>query len=240
MAVPRALLQRVGLQRRDRRVDSPRAAAPWPASRASTRDRAAAPPAPRRGSPAPAGQRGVPGPDLGPASGQQPPHEVQRPGNGEHRGVVLGPHPVELQTEARAIGARRVRAVADGQRADERLPIAADLEEGGALRGAEPLVAVAGVVGGAQRPEVEGQHPRRVRAVDQHVDARSWSAGHQRLHREDDPRRAGDVVEQRQAGPGRHRRQHRLGDLLGAADGEGDVGPPPPGPRCARRLPGAR
>src|SRR4051794_27014335 len=90
------------------------------------------------------------------------------------------------------------------------LAIGAHVEEAGALGGAEPFVAVARVVRGAEGAQIERHHPGRVGAVHQGVD----TAGVQRLDeapdRKDQAGRARDVVEEGQAGTRRHGREDRL------------------------------
>ena len=57
-------------------------------------------------------------------------------------------------------------APADDRAVDALLPLGAHVEEAGAFRRAQPLVAVAGVEVGAERGEVEVDLRDRVRAVD--------------------------------------------------------------------------
>ena len=92
-------------------------------------------------------------------------------------GGVAGPGPVELEAEARAIGPRRVGAVADDQRADAGLPVAADVEEArlpserratcGSCRCSTPRRA----------REVDRHHARRVRPSTSTSTPRAWRAG---------------------------------------------------------------
>ena len=89
-------------------------------------------------------------------------------------------------------------------RHDERVdPLAAigpDPKHARALRAAQPLVAVARPVGGAQAVEVDRHHARRVRAVDQRVDPAAVELGDQLGDGQDQGRRAGDVADQDEPG----------------------------------------
>ena len=89
-----------------------------------------------------------------------------------------------------------VRAVRDRVRADAGLAVGPGVEERRALRRADPLVEVAGVPGGAEPIEVEGQHARRVRAVDERLDPALGERGDDPLDRKHERRRARDVADQ--------------------------------------------
>jgi hypothetical protein len=102
-------------------------------------------------------ERVVAGPQLGPAAGEQLTEPADRWRYTQPRARVVGAGPVELLPQARA-RAPRVVAVADDGRVDVGLAIAADVQHAGALRRAHPLVKVAGVVGGAEGPQVEREH----------------------------------------------------------------------------------
>ena len=148
--------------------------------------------------------------------------------------AVGSPVPVQSNSSRKRerSGARRVGAVAD-RRAGRTLglPVAPHPEERRALGRAEPLVAVAGVVGGAERAEIERHHPRRVGAVDQRVDAaaararrRGAAIGSTRAGR------AGHVIEQRQPRARRDRGQHRVHHLVGRRERKRDRRDHHPGP----------
>ena len=94
----------------------------------------------------------------------------------------------------------------------------------GALRRADPLVQVAGVVRRADRADVEREHARRVRAVDQRVDAARGQLLHDPLDGEDQRRLAGDVVDEQQPRAVGDFLQHALDDDVRRANREGDVG----------------
>ncbi len=100
--------------------------------------------------------------------------------------------------------------VAHRQRQHAVLPIAADVEKARSLRRAKPLVAVAGVVRGADPAHVQRQHPRRVRAVDQRVHSALGERAHQRLDREHQPGGAGHVIDEGQPRARRDRGEHRV------------------------------
>src|SRR6266446_6569391 len=168
------------------------------------------------------GQRAVARHELGPAAGEEPAQESDRLGHAEIGRRVVAPRPVELQQEARPIRARIVGAVADHDRPHAAPAVAADVEEAGALRRAQPLVAVAGVVRGTERAEVERQHAGRVRAVDQRVDAAPGELAHEPLDGQHEARRAGHVIEQREPGARRDPRQHGFNDRVRRREREGN------------------
>jgi len=92
--------------------------------------------------------------------------------------------------------------VADDGRADAVLTIFANVEESGAFRGADPFVAVAGVIGGAEFLQVERDHPGGVGAIHQHGNAAVFQFGNDALEWEDESGLAGDVIEQGDPGAG--------------------------------------
>ena len=108
--------------------------------------------------------------------------------------------------------------MADRQRPQAVVQVGPHVEVGGPLRGAEPLVAVAGVVGGTQRVELEAQHAWSVGAVDEGLDAALAQGGHQRLDRHAQARLARDVVDQNQPCPVGDRLEHALQHDRGIRD----------------------
>ncbi len=110
--------------------------------------------------------------------------------------------------------------MADRQGDNLALFVASHLKKGSSLRRAQPLVAVTGVVGGVERPQVERNHSRRAGPVDQAVDAEQTQLGHQPLHREDHRRNAGDVVQHRQARSLCNAAQHAVHRHAFRTDGE--------------------
>ncbi len=84
---------------------------------------------------------------------------------------------------------RGIGAVGDRAGADTRLPIAPDVEEGRTLGRADPLVQIAGVLGGAEPVEVEREHARCVSAVDERVDPPLRQRRDQPFDRQDEGRR---------------------------------------------------
>jgi hypothetical protein len=162
--------------------------------------------------------------DLLPPAGQQLAHDVEGLADTEQGGRIAGPGPVELEPEARPVGPGRVGPVADDQRADAGLPVPPDVEEAGSLRSAEPLVTVAGVVRRPERPEVDRHHARRVCSVDDHVDATGLEGGDHGLHREHHAGGTGDVVQEHEPRPRGHCAEHRVRDVLRAAEREGHAG----------------
>src|SRR5262249_39478455 len=107
----------------------------------------------------------------GPSAGRERAEIVDRSRHREPGGRIGGAGPVELEPESGARGARDARAVADRERPDLLLTVAPHPEKRGPLRRTEPLVAVAAVVRGTERGEVERDHPRRMGAVDEDLDA---------------------------------------------------------------------
>ena len=95
------------------------------------------------------------------------------------------------------VGEGAVVAVAprDHERLDPALVLRPRPEEAGALRRAEPLVAVAGVDVGAERLEVERQLAGRVRAVDDRERARRPRRRADLRHRQHERGRRGDVAD---------------------------------------------
>ena len=149
-----------------------------------------------------------------PAARQERADVLDGLGHGEPRGRIAGAGPVELHPEARAAGVRGGGAVADGQRPDLRLPVVSRPQEGGALGRAQPLVAVAAVVGGAERVEIEGHHPRRVGAVHEDFDTAPAQLGDQPFDRQHQRGRARHVIEQGQPRTRRDLGQHRVDHLV--------------------------
>ena len=99
-------------------------------------------------------------------------------GSVEEAGRIGGPHPVELVAETRAVAEHRVGAVRHDEWVDPVAPVLADPQDGSALRSAQPFVAVAGPVGGAQRIDLGGDHPGDVGAIDEGVDPASRERRH--------------------------------------------------------------
>ncbi len=174
--------------------------------------------------PCPARQRVVPGPHLVPSARHEAADEVDGPGDAERRRGIAGPRPVELEPEPGTVRAWRVGTMAHDQRTDAGLAVTANVEERRALRSAEPLVAVAGVVSRAEPREVDRQHARGVRAVDQHVHAPRLQRRDQRLDREHHAGRAGHVVEKDEPGPSGDGAEHRVRHVDRTAEREGHLG----------------
>ncbi len=94
------------------------------------------------------------------------------------------------------------------------LPVLPHVQERGALRRAEPLVGVRRVIGRAEAREVERDHPEGVRAVHQRVHAARRKLGDETLDREDERRRARDVIQDREARVRRNARENAGNDFL--------------------------
>ena len=142
-----------------------------------------------------------------------------QPGGRVERALPVELRPVPARSTPGPDG--RVRAVGDRRRADSRLAIGPDVEERGALRRADPLVEVARVPRGPDRGQVERQHPRRVRAVDERLDAALGERRDDPGDREDERRRARDVAEDGDPGPVGDRVEDRVDDLVLIATGNG-------------------
>ncbi len=133
-------------------------------------------------------------------------------------------HDVVFQPEARPVRAWIVGSMADRQRTDAGLPIAADVEERRALRGGQPLVAVARVIRGTDLVQLDRDHPRSVCPVHQGVHAAPIELLDEFGDRQDDARGARDVAEEREPRSRRDPREDRGDDGIGIEDGECDVG----------------
>ena len=109
----------------------------------------------------------------------------------QRRGGIARPLP------AVPVGEGAVVAVAprDHERLDPALVLRPRPEEAGALRRAEPLVAVAGVDVGAERVEIERQLARRVGAVDDRERSGRARRRADLRHREHERGRRGDVAD---------------------------------------------
>jgi hypothetical protein len=116
------------------------------------------------------------------------------------------------------------------------LAVAPDVQEGTALGRAQPLVAVAGVVRGAQGSYVEIDHARRVGAVDERVDAALGQAGDDLRDGKDEPGWARHVTDHGQPRPVRGALEDRVGHLARLRDGQRDVGHDHARPRSVRDV----
>ena len=165
----------------------------------------------------------VAGAQLGPAAGEQLAEPADRRSDAQPGGGVVGAGPVELLPQGRA-GAGGGVAVADDAGVELLLAIAADVQHGGALGRADPLVEVAGVVGGAEIVEGEGDHAGAVGAVDEGVDAAVGEGPHDRGDREDEAGGGGDVIDEGEAGARADAGLQGGDDLVGVGDREGHGG----------------
>ena len=138
-------------------------------------------------------------------------------------GGIDSPHPVELLIKPAALGPDRVVAVADDRWANSLLPIAADVEEAGPFRAAEPLVAVAGVVSRPDAVDVERNHARSVSPIDERVDSPVGEEPDDPRDRPDQRRRTCHVVDHCQPGPIGGRREDRIDGLVFRFDGHRDL-----------------
>ena len=148
---------------------------------------------------------------------------MKRRASGMHEpgGGVLGPREVELQTEAAAVRTGRVGAVADHERMHFGLAVLAHVKERRALGRAHPLVAVPGVVGGAEGVQGQGQHAGGVSAVHQRVDSALRERPHQAFDGEHEPGGARHVIEDGQTGARGRGREDGGRHLLRVRQGEG-------------------
>jgi hypothetical protein len=96
------------------------------------------------------------------------------------------------------------------------LPVAADVEEGGALGRTDPLVEVRRIVRSVERVEVERNHAGGMRAVDERIDSAIREGAHDPGNRDDECGRARYVADHREARPiGRRVEQPRDDVVLG-------------------------
>ncbi len=172
--------------------------------------------------------------DPGPTVGVSGLEEVDRRRHRQDGAGVVGSHPVEQQVETRAVGAVGVGPVRYDRRDDPVVAVGPDPQEAGALGSAQPLVAVAGVVGGSQAIEIDRDLARTVGAVDQGVYPALLQFGDDVGDGEHQGGRAGDVVDESESGAVGHGRRDGCRDLLRIGEGEGDAGdddldPGPPG-----------
>ena len=132
------------------------------------------------------------------------------------------PDPVELVAEAGPSAELGVRAVRHDERVDPVAAIGPDPQHARSLRAAQPLVAVAGPVGGSEAVEIDRHHAGRVRAVDQRVDPAAIELGDQLGDGQDQGRRAGDVADQDEPCPLRDLGEDRVERLAWVGDRERD------------------
>src|SRR4051794_27752886 len=77
---------------------------------------------------------------LGPTAVDQAGHERERRRDAQNCGGIERPGPVELEMKAAAVGAFRIRAVADHDGTDSDAAVFANVEKRRAFRSADPLV----------------------------------------------------------------------------------------------------
>jgi len=116
-------------------------------------------------------------------------HELDRGRHAQVRGGVAR----ALFLRARAERCVVAVAPADDRPVDALLPLAADVQEAGALRGTQPFVRVPAVEVRAERVEVERDVGRRVRAVDDGDEPELAAARDDLLDGEQQSRLGGDV-----------------------------------------------
>ena len=158
--------------------------------------------------------------DGGPAAFQQPANMVDGGGQRAMGREVAGARPVEFVAEAGGVGQGEGHAVADGQRVNVSLPVLANVKEGRAFGGAQPLVAVARGVGGTQFVQVQRNHADAVSSVEQHGNALPLQLRREFSVRHQEARGAGDGVDHCQHGAVRDGAQHRFHDDVRALDGK--------------------
>ena len=227
-------LERVGVERR-RLVPAPAPpSGPSPGSGSATiepsidvrRGHRRAEPSARDGPPAPrSASSWFRAMTAGQPPSTSPPIVLERRGHGEPRRRVERALPVELGPVTGSLPRRRRGAFAPCEivaRPDPGLAVAPDVEEGRALRRADPLVEVAAYHAAPERVEVERQHPRGVRPVDERVDPAVGERRDDPLDREDERGRARDVADEREPGSiGDRRRGSRSTTSSSEAAGNG-------------------
>ncbi len=105
----------------------------------------------------------------------------------------------------------------DDQGPDALAHVRPDVEDRDALRSAQPLVGVAGPPGGGEPAQIDLDHARRVRSVDQRVDPAPVELPDDGLDREHEGGGRGDVADEREPGSLADRlevRLHHLGRVL--------------------------
>ena len=110
-------------------------------------------------------QRAICGHDLRPAGGQQAADELECMWNAQPRRGIEGARPVEFRMEPGR------KPMAYHIRMQTRLSIATHVQERRSLRGAQPLMGVAGVIRRTQIGQADRHHAGSVRAVHQRIDA---------------------------------------------------------------------
>ena len=106
--------------------------------------------------------------------------------------------------------------MADDDRPHPLLAIATHVKKRAALRREHPLVTVADGVGRADRGEVDIDHARRMRAVDERLDPAVVERGHDLGNRQHERRRAGDVIQHDEPRSRADGREHGVARSLGS------------------------
>ena len=119
---------------------------------------------------------------------------------------------------------------------DARLLVGPHVQKRGTLRRAHPLVRVARVEGRAEGRERKRQHPGRVGAVDERLDSTLAQGRHDALERENQARRAGDVVDQHEPGPRGHAAEDRVDHRVRGGERKRDAHHHDPRARAASRV----
>ena len=102
-------------------------------------------------------------------------------------------------------------------------PIFADIQEPRAFRRTNPFVQIGREVRRSDGPQVQRNHSRRVRAVDQRVHAARVQLCDDPLNGENDPGLTGDVVDEQQPGLRRDGADNPIKYDIWRANGKGNV-----------------
>lgn len=81
-------------------------------------------------------------------------------------------------------------------------------------------MAIARVIRRTQRVQIERQHARHMRAIHQHIHAKTLQTLHNLLHRQHEACRTGHVIDHRQFGARRDFGEDRIDDLLRILQGK--------------------
>jgi len=114
----------------------------------------------------------------GPATRLQVPDQLDRPGQRQERCRIARTLPIELLPERWAIRARVISAMARHEREHAGAAVGTHVEDACTLRTAQPLVAVAGPVGGTEGIDVDRDLARGMCGIDQRVDAQTRQLPH--------------------------------------------------------------
>src|ERR1051326_2665525 len=103
---------------------------------------------------------------FGPAAGQERACKTERFGHTQAGRWIPGSSPAKLDQKPRTILPRRVAAMADRERANQFLSIAAHPEEARSFGRAKPFMAISGIISRTEILQGQGNHSRGMRSID--------------------------------------------------------------------------